>query len=1027
MRYRRTFLAALAALALTASNVLGAAPPGGVLTLGQGAAKFVPAAPDDVYIVLLAESPVIAYEGGIAGLSATRPAGGKKLNPNAGNVRAYVSYLTGRHDAVLNAVGGGGGKIYSYTYSLNGFAAVLTRAQAMKVAAMPGVISVEPDRLHNKTTDNSPSFLGLNAAGGLWDQLGGQGASGEGVIVGVIDTGIWPEHPSFSDQTDLVDRPGSSGKRSQAYGPPPADWHGTCQAGELWSQDDCNNKLIGARYFLAGFGKHGIIFSDYKSARDADGHGTHTSSTAAGNAAVPASIFGRSFGTISGMAPRARVAVYKALWNDQGGFTSDLTAAIDAAVADGVDVINYSIGSSTPNFAGADDIAFLFAGLAGVFVATSAGNDGPGAETIGSPSADPWVTTVGASTQDRTFEATVTLGNATSYPGASVTPGTGGSIQIVDSVTAGSELCFVGALDPAVVSGKIVLCKRGVNARVEKSHAVQVAGGVGMVLYNASDGQALVTDNHWVPSVHINFTDGSAVKAYIAVNGVTATAAISAGSAIADPGSMMADFSSRGPNGAAGDIIKPDVTAPGVNILAGNTPTPFISRPGELFQSISGTSMSSPHVAGVGALLKQLHPGWGLEEIKSALMTTGRQDVVKEDGVTPGDLFDFGGGHIVPNSAADPGLVFDADDPAVPGNGNFRSYLAFLCGAAPFIVSPATCASLAGLGFSFDASDLNLASIGVSSLIGSETVTRMVRSEVSGSSTWSASVEGLAGYSVTLPANFTVSENQYHTFDITFTRTSAPIGDWVFGAIHFTHGPHDVRVPVALQAQSIEVPAIVEDVAAAATGSTSWNATVGYTGTLSASAAGLVADTVTSGLVVAQDPDQDPATDTFTSGMFFKDFSLSGAQYLAGGTREATTEAGSDIDVYLLYELADGIAGFSFNDLVVFSADGDSEEIVELVHPADGNYRLLIHGWGTPDGASSFSLHEWVVDDTTLDDASFEAHAGLGDPAAVTTGDLVAITANFSGLTSTGTQYRGVVDYSDGVSTLAFTVVRINR
>src|SRR3990172_2749549 len=245
-------------------------------------AKVVEQAPDNVYIVRLAENPAVAYTGDIQGYAATAPGKGVKLDSADASVKRYVAYLTKRHDQLLANIGAGSGsKIYSYTYSLNGFAAVLTHSQATKLAGAAGVASVEPDRLHQKTTENSPSFLGLDdPSNGLWTA----GYDGEGVIVGIIDTGIWPEHPSFSDQADLADPPGNSRKRTRVYDAPPASWRGTCQSGELWSQDDCNNKLIGARYFLAGFEKHGIIKNDYKSARDADGHGSHTASTAAGNA-----------------------------------------------------------------------------------------------------------------------------------------------------------------------------------------------------------------------------------------------------------------------------------------------------------------------------------------------------------------------------------------------------------------------------------------------------------------------------------------------------------------------------------------------------------------------------------------------------------------------------------------------------------------------------------------------------------------------------------------------------------------------
>ena len=306
-----------------------------------------------------------------------------------------------------------------------------------------------------------------------------------------------------------------------------------------------------------------------------------------------------------------------------------------------------------------------------MFSSVSNGNAGPGVGTGGSPASVPWVTAVGASSQDRTFANTVTLGNGATYSGASVTNALAAT-KLVDAADAGAELCIVGELDPEVVAGNVVLCKRGVNARVEKSEAVDEAGGVGMVLYNAVSPQEIVTDNHFVPSTHLVFEDGLEVKEYIASAGEAATAALSAGTFTPQEAPDMAAFSSRGPNGAAPDLIKPDVTAPGVVILAGNSPTPFLGAPDQLFQAISGTSMSSPHTAGAGALLRQAHPTWTPAQIKSALMTTAYQEVNKEDGETPADPFDMGAGHIDPTPANDPGLTYNTD---------FSDYLTFLCGA----------------------------------------------------------------------------------------------------------------------------------------------------------------------------------------------------------------------------------------------------------------------------------------------------------------------------------------------------------
>lgn len=1007
---RRKLINVLLALALLLSVypvVLAQEPepePTAAGSAGQGSGLQVPGSAQadilgakteaTVYVIRMADDPVLAYEGGIAGLPATKPGKSQKINPNSGPVKKYVGYLDARHDEALNAVGAGGNKIYDYRYSMNGFAAVLTPAQAAALQARSDVLTVWGDELRQPTTDNSPDFLGLSAPGGLWEQ----GTLGEDVIIGVIDTGAWPEHPSFSDQADLADRPGNSGKRTRVYGPPPAGWHGTCQSGELWSQDDCNNKLIGARYFLDGFGHHGIVFHDYKSARDADGHGSHTASTAGGNANVPASIFGIDRGLVSGMAPRARLAVYKACWNDAGCFTSDLTQAIDQAVADGVDVINYSIGSSSTSFLGPDDIAFLFAADAGVFVATSAGNSGPGVSTVGSPAVDPWVTSVGASTQDRTFQGSATLGNAATYFGASVTGGTG-VLPLVDSEDAGSELCIPGELNPAVVTGKIVLCLRGAIARVDKSLAVYQAGGAGMILYNPSDSQALVTDNHWVPSVHINETSGLAIKAYIDAAGAGATAQIAGGVFTPVPAPFMADFSSRGPNGGAFDIIKPDITAPGVNILAANTPNPFLGAPGELFQSISGTSMSSPHVAGVGALMKEAHPGWSPAMIKSALMTTAYQDVKKEDGVTPADPFDMGAGHLNPNPAVDPGLVYDA---------GFFDYLAFLCGSSN-AVSSGTCALLTSAGYSFDPSDLNLASIGIADLAGIQTVQRTV-TNVGPDATYHVSVDAPPGVGVTVsPDTLTLASGASGTFEVTFTTLAgATLDEWTFGSLTWSHGPHSVRSPIAIKPVALAAPDEVSG--AGASGTLNFDVTFGYSGDYTAAAHGLVPADQQAGNVV-----DDPANDIDTAlntGVGITQHTVNvpaGSVYARFSLFDAFTDGNDDLDLYVFGPGGAFVGG---------SGSGTSAEQVDVANPASGDYTVVVHGWQTDGPDANYTLFSWA----------FGPDAGnmtVTAPGSATLGSTGTVTVDWSGLTP-GTLYLGAVSHSDAGGLLDLTLVNID-
>ena len=975
------------------------------------------------YIVRLEADPVVAYEGGIDGLAATKPRPGAKINPNSPTVKAYVAHLVGAHDATIAGLGRGAHKLHDYVYSFNGFSAVMSARQAVVLAQTAGVLSVTPDEIRPLTTDNSPEYLGLSGEGGLWEQLGGQGAAGENVIVGVVDTGIWPEHPSFADRD-------SNGKRIYRQ---VAGWHGKCEPGEAFNASHCNQKLIGAQYFADGFlASAPLAENEYLSPRDADGHGTHTASTAAGNANVSASVLGSDLGIISGMAPRARVAAYKACYTDASGAdgcaTSDLVAAIDQAVADGVDVINYSIGSSAETLAGPDDIAFLFAAQAGIFVATSNGNTGPDPQTTGSPATVPWVTSVGASTQDRSFEGSVTLGNGASYTGVTLTGGTD-MLPIVDSAdleppagyeddgnpdTDDTELCFIGALPD--VTDQIVLCARGTNARVEKSEAVAEAGGAGMVLYNTVANDTLNTDNHFVPSLHVAKAAGEAIKAYIAGPNAP-TAQIGAGRAVDDPTAPdMAAFSSRGPNGAAPDIIKPDVTAPGVNILAGATPTPHLGAPGQLFQAISGTSMSSPHVAGVGALLVQAHPDWTPAMIKSALMTTAHQDVDKEDGETAADPFDMGAGHIVPTPASDPGLVYNA---------GFNDYLAFLCGTTD-AVNPTSCDALTGsLGFSDDPSDLNLASIGVADLAGVQTVTRSV-TNVGAAAVYTASVEAPAGVAVVVePGSLDLAAGETGEFTVTFTSTDTVVPDeWAFGSLTWSDGDHSVRSPLAVKPTALSAP---EEVFGQGTdGSLSYDVTFGFAGPFTAEAVDLIPSTTQEGHV-----EDDPANDINTA-LGTCDFAgypdptnfdctgitwhvveaPAGTQHLRVSLFDDFTDGADDLDLYVFDQGGNNVAS---------SGSGTSAEQADVFNTSDSAYLVAVHGWATDETeggpGTDYTLFSWAVG------GSAGADFTVDGPDAAVLGATATIDVSWTGLEA-GNKYLGAVLYSGGNP--GYTLVNID-
>jgi hypothetical protein len=950
-----------------------------------------------VYIVQMTDDGVLANE-------ETAPETGTKVNPHASDVVAYVDHLNNSHDNALAAVGASAGKLYHYNYALNGFAAVLTPGQAAALEARDDVKAVWQDAFHQKTTNNSSDFLGLNDAdGGLRADLG---LTGEDVIIGVIDTGAWPEHPSFSDQSDLAFRPGQSGKRKRVYDAPEG-WFGICQSGERWSHH-CNNKLIGARYFFSGFSQAGVITNDYLSARDADGHGTHTAGTAGGNEGAQASIGGKDLGTVSGVAPRARIAVYKALWNGSqgGGYSSDLAAAIDAAVADGVDVINYSVGSSAQQLLSPDTIAFLFAADAGVFVASSAGNSGPGPNTVGSPAGVPWLTSVGASTQNTKLEGAAVLGDDTEIKGASMTDGADLTF-LVDSADAGSELCFPGELDPAVVSGNIVLCKRGLIARVDKSLAVAQAGGAGMIFYNASDSQSLIADLHHVPSVHISNTDGLAVKAYITANGEAAMASITGGEYVYADGPNMAGFSSRGFNGAQPDLIKPDITGPGVGILAGLTPTPMDGVGGNLYGILSGTSMSSPHIAGVAALLTEAHRDWTPAMIKSAMMTTAYQDVNKEDGATPADPFDMGAGHVEPNSAVDPGLVYDA---------NILDYLAFLCGSTNG-VNPGLCAFLAGNGFSLDATDLNVPSIGVAELGGAQTTFRMVTNVGGEDATYSVSVDAPPGVSVSVnPSTMFVPAGGVNFYAVTLrTQADAVYDEFAFGSLTWSDGEHNVRSPIAVRPVELGAPASASGFGA--DGSASWDVTFGFDGDFAATPRGAVPALEQSGNV-ADDPANDINVALGTCDFSSFPFQCAGITWHAVFPGEDLlrvslfddhTDGADDLDLYVFHP-------FTF-EFMGGSGSGTSAEQVDVANPTAPFYIVAVHGWQTDGADANYTLFSWGMG-ADLGNLSVSA------PATATLGDHGTIDVSWSGL-APATKYLGAVRYETGGAVIGSTLLEI--
>ena len=963
------------------------------------------ASANGIYIVQMNDLPAGSYTGGVAGLPATKASPGNKLDPNSPAVTGYVAYLDGRHNQAVARVGGR--KVYDYRYSFNGFAAALTAAQAEALRTAPGVLAVTNDELQTSVTSSTPTFLGLDQLGGLWDDTGGVQDAGEGVIVGIVDSGIWPENESFSDRTGTNGNGTNSGKLGYQQIP---GWHGKCKPGEAFPASKCNQKVIGAQRFNAAWGGDAGLKAErpweFASPRDYNGHGSHTASTAAGNNGValtgPASIFGRA----SGMAPRARIAVYKALWSLQDGsqaqgFTSDLVAAIDQAVADGVDVINYSIAGTSTNFLEPVQVAFLFAADAGVFVAAAAGNSGPTVGTVAHPS--PWITTVAAGTHNRDGQGSVTLGSGATFSGASLATPVA-SRPFIDSTAAGLPgvdatelaLCFSASvvnngapvLDPAKVAGKIVLCDRGTNARVDKSLAVQAAGGAGMVLVNVTP-NSLNADFHFVPSVHVAETARPALKAYAATPGATAT--INQATIVFNvPAPLTAAFSSRGPLIAGGgDLLKPDVIAPGQDIVAAVAPP---GNGGLLYNMYSGTSMSSPHVAGLAALLRDLHPDWSPMMIKSALMTSA-SDVLDGPNTNPLVIFRQGGGHVRPNLAGDPGLVYDS---------GVNDWLAFLCGSTNG-VDPTACTQLAAAGYSFDRSDLNVASIAIGDLAGVQSVTRRVTNVGGSSATYGASVTGMAGITtVVTPPSLTLAPGETGSFTVTFTRTTAALNAYTGGQLTWTDGIHAVRSPLVVRPVALAAPVEVSSNG----GPINYNVTFGYSGTFTASPRGLVPAVLNTGSI-ADDPDDAFAPVPGPDVIAFPMTIPAGTTYARFALFDANVSPASDLDIYV----------FRGATLVAVSLGATSQETANLVNPAAGDYTVYVHGFAVP-GTANFTLFSWQLGIASAGNMTVSA------PAAAATGASGPINLTFSGL-APGTKYLGSVAYGGSAGLPNPTIVSV--